>query len=166
MGFVHFFSCYIGGMYFSCNQNAVDKIWKIRHFLIVGMLLVSILDIYLTINYQITNGSASKLIFTCLLLAYLKQYDEKIKANLKLNKFLDTTAKYSFGLFFIHWYYVFLFNYLTKPFAFLKENILIESLYAFGRFIFVFILSFLTLYLIKKGLEKLGIKNTRTFIGV
>lgn len=166
MGFVHFFSCYVGGMYFSYNQEAVNKVWKIRHILIILMLLTSILDIYLTINHQITNGTVSKLLFTCILLSYLKQYDEKIKENKKLNNILDVTAKYSFGLFFIHWYYVFLFNYLTKPYTILKENLIIESLYATGRFFIVFIASFLTLYLIKKGLEKIGIKNTRTFTGV
>ena len=83
---------------------------------------------------------------------------------------MDITAKYSFGLFFVHWYYVFLFNYIFKLAPSIPVDGLLNGVAVFfisaSRLVTVFVLSFLTLYLMKKGLEKLGVKNTRTFTGV
>lgn len=166
MGFVHFASCYVMGMYFSSNNDKIDIFYKFRFPLIILMLFISALDIYLSLNFNITNGTASKLLFTVIILSYLKHYDEKIKSFEKFNKFMDVTAKYSFGLFFIHWYYVFLFNYFLTPFGGFRDNMAAEIVFALSRFSTVFILSFLTLFIIKTVLKKLGVKNTRSFIGV
>ncbi len=166
MGFVHFSSAYVGGMFFAKYENMTDKIWNIRFPLIVLMFVLAAFDIYLSHKYNITNGTASKMVFTCIVLAYLKHFDTLIQAHLVFNKFMDICAKYSFGLFFIHWYYVFLFNYMFMPLFGFRDYIVQEAVFALIRFSFVLIFSFLTLFVIKKGLEKLNIKNTRTFIGV
>ena len=170
MGFVHFSSCYVLGMYFSKYENAIDKFYNHRYLLIFLMILVSALDIFIGIKYNIMNGTASKLLLTVIALAYLKHYDEKIKSMTTLNKFLDITAKYSFGLFFVHWYYVFFFNYVFHLSPSIPVNGFFDGivvfLISFLRLLSVFALSFITLYLIKKGLGKLGIKNTRTYTGV
>lgn len=166
MGFIHFASCYVMGMYFSSHNDKIDIFYKYRIPLIILMVLISALDIYLTLNFNITNGTASKLLFTVIILSYLKHYDDKIKTFTKFNNFMDITAKYSFGLFFIHWYYVFLFNYFLTPFGGFRDNLVLEFFFALLRFSVVFGLSFFTLFIIKTTLNKLGIKNTRTFIGV
>ena len=104
------------------------------------------------------------------MLGYLKHYDEKIKAHEKLNHWLDVTAKYSFGLFFVHWYFVVAFRFLFNVPKVIPVTDL-TSLFsaigiACGRYIFVLALSFLSLYLIKTIIKKLKIENTRQFIGL
>ena len=95
---------------------------------------------------------------------------EKIKSQEKLNKILDIIAKYSFGLFFVHWYFVFAFNQLfdvpkVVPVTDLNSLLLAMGI-AITRYIFVLSMSFLSLYLIKTIIKKLKIDNTRQFIGV
>ena len=170
MGFVHFASCYVLGMYFSKYDDAIDKFYNHGYLLIFLMLIVSAVDIYLNINYGFSNGSASKLLFTVIALGYLKHYDDKIKSMEKFNNLMDITAKYSFGLFFVHWYYVFLFNHCFSLSAAIPVDGFIHGVIVFLisvlRFVVVYVFSFFTLFIIKKGLQKLNIKNTRTFIGV
>ena len=105
-----------------------------------------------------------------LVLAFLKHYDEKIKANEKLNHILDVTAKYSFGLFFVHWYFVFAFNQLfnvPKVIPITDINSLFIAIgIAIARYTFVLGMSFFTLYVVKTIIKKLNIENTRQFIGV
>ena len=170
MGFVHFASSYILGMYFSSHDEKIDEFFKFRHVLIALMLIVSAFDVYLGYKTGNMNGTASKLLFTVIILSYLKHYDEKIKSMVKFNKLMDITAKYSFGLFFIHWYFIFAFNYFFN----LKSAIpiydvqggIIAILLSIIRFLVVFGLSFFVLFAAKKGLNAIGIKNTRTFTGV
>ena len=70
------------------------------------MIATTIADVYFMHNGMFFNGTLSKIFLTILVLGYLKHYDEKIKSYEKLNHWLDVTAKYSFGLFFVHWYFV------------------------------------------------------------
>ena len=170
MGFVHFASSYILGMCFSSHDEKIDEFFKFRYLLIILMLIVSIFDVYLGYKTGYMNGTASKLLFTVIILSYLKHYDEKIKNMVTFNNLMDITAKYSFGLFFVHWYFVFAFNYFFD----LKSAIPIHGiqsgaiaiLISIVRFFVVFGLSFLILFVAKKGLSSLGVKNTRTFTGV
>ena len=169
-GFIHFSSMYIFGMYLSKYKEKIDIFYDKRWLFILLMLITSVVDVCLNHKGIYVNGTVSKIFLTVLVLGYLKHYDEQIKSYEKINHWLDVTAKYSFGLFFIHWYYVFLFNQIfSKPKVIpvndyypLFASIGIASL----RFLFVFLFSFYTLYLIKKILNKLKIDNTRTFIGV
>ena len=104
-----------------------------------------------------------------LVLAYLKHFDELILTHKKTNKTLDFIAKYSFGLFFIHWYWFFIYNQLFN----LSTVIPITNnlTYTIGivliRFIVVASISLFSLFLIKTLLQKINPEiNTRKFIGI
>ena len=104
-----------------------------------------------------------------LLLGYLKHYDNFIMSHNKTNKTLDFIAKYSFGIFFIHWYVLFIFNYIfflpgVLP---LRNNLLIVLSLVSVRFIVVTGISLFVLYLLKMLLLKINKDiNTRMFLGV
>ena len=105
-----------------------------------------------------------------LVLAYLKHYDEFILSHNKTNITLDFIAKYSFGLFFIHWYWFFAYNQffnLPTVAPVLNGNYLTTFAIVLIRFLTVSIASLLSLYLIKKILLKINPEiNTRKFLGV
>ncbi len=165
-GFIHFASMYVLGMYLSKYKEKIDIFYDKRWILIFLMLLTTITDIYF---YNI-NATISKIFLTLIVLGYLKHYDEQIKSFEKINNALDVIAKYSFGLFFIHWYYNFAFTRLFNVFKTISIDTLSDVFIAMGiaslRYLFVFTLSFLTLFLMKKGLQLLKIENTRMFTGV
>lgn len=169
-GFVHFLSLYIFGMYCSAHKEIIDKFHEKRFLLWLLMLTASIADIILTIKYHYTNYTISKTFLTMLLLGYLKYYDEKIQSNEKLNKILDITAKYSFGLFFVHWYWLFIYKLLLNTpnvTPIVNDNYLLTILIVFIRFLFVTIFSFLTLYFGKKIILAINKSaNTRMFLGI
>lgn len=169
-GFIHFVSMYVFGMYLSANKDKIDIFYKKRNTLWVLMLATTIADIYFMHNGMFFNSTLSKIFLTVLVLGYLKHYDEKIKSFEKINNWLDVIAKYSFGLFFVHWYFVFAFNQLfgvPKVVPVVDLNSLFIAMgIALVRYIFVFALSFISLYLIKTIIKKLKIENTRKFIGV
>ena len=119
MGYIHFFSMYVFGMFCSANKDIIDKFWNIRWVFIILMLLAAGLNVYSGLNGTWTNGTLSKIFLTIIALAYLKHYDEWLISHEKLNKVLDIIAKYSFGIFFIHWYVFFL--YWKEIFLSLKE---------------------------------------------
>ncbi len=116
----------------------------------------------------------SKFIETFVLLSGLMLAEEKIKNNKFLDKFMKFVAKYSFGIFFIHGYII---NYLHNHtlywvhvggahILFTGKNTLKCCLTSFGVFFTVLTTSLLVLWVLKIILNKLGIKNTRMFIGV
>ncbi len=165
-GFIHFTSMYVLGMYLSKYKEKIDILYDKRLILIFLMLVSTASDIY----FNNINGTISKIFLTLIVLGYLKHYDEQIKSFEKINNALDVIAKYSFGLFFIHWYYFFAFNQIFNTPNVIKVNSLFQTASAAGiaflRYLFVFTLSFLTLFLMKKGLQLLKIENTRMFTGV
>ena len=165
-GFVHFFSSYVGGMYLAANIDKVDKMYSWRHLLLVATILTAIVDVYLLQNFGVSNGSVSKIFFTVWSLVMLKHYNDFFDKHPRINSFMDICAKYSFGLFFIHWYYVFAFRCLTGAPAVAQGGLIQASCVATARYLFVFVASFVTLWLIKTVLNKIGQKNTRKFIGV
>jgi len=82
---------------------------------------------------------------------------------------LDIIAKYSFGLFFVHWYWFFVYNQIFD----LEKVIPLNDNYVavFGaviiRFLAVTIISMLSLYLGKKIILFVNKNaNTRMFLGV
>ena len=170
VSFVHFASMYVFGMYLSANKDKIDIFWQKRGQIWFFMIATTIADIYFMHNGMFYNATLSKIFLTILVLGYLKHYDEKIKANEKLNHILDVTAKYSFGLFFVHWYFVFAFNQLfdvPKVVPVVDLNSLFVAIgIAVARYAFVLGMSFLSLYLVKTIIKKFKIDNTRQFIGV
>ncbi len=169
-GFIHFFSMYVFGMYLSKYKDKIDFFYNKRLLFIILMAAMAAIDVYLNHNHIFVNGTISKIFLTVLVLGYLKHYDEKIKSHEKINHWLDITAKYSFGLFFIHWYYVFAFNKLFSMPKVLPVNGIVQLITssgtAFLRYLFVLFTSFLTLFILKTILKKFKIEKTRTFIGV
>lgn len=165
LGFVHFFSLYVFGMFCSKNKDVIDKFYNKRALITVAMITTAALDIWLTQKGIYSNFTISKTFLTMLILGYLKHYDEFILSHEKLNKTLDFIAKYSFGLFFIHWYWIFIFNQIFHLSNVLPEANVLATLIAAARFLAVTLLSLGTLYVIKKVLEKFN-QNTRKFLGV
>ena len=169
LGFVHFFALYIFGLYCSKNKDIIDKFYDKRVLLWFLMILTSILNIYLSYKGIYSNYTVSKTFLTMLLLGYLKHYDNFIMSHNKTNKTLDFIAKYSFGIFFIHWYVLFIFNYIfflpgVLP---LRNNLLIVLSLVSVRFIVVTGISLFVLYLLKMLLLKINKDiNTRMFLGV
>ena len=128
------------------------------------------LDIYLSYKQIYCNYTISKTFLTMLLLGYLKHYDNYILSHEKTNKTLDFIAKYSFGLFFIHWYWLFIYNQIFNTPNVIPVNtsnnittIVTVSL----RFTMVTVLSLLTLYILKILIKKINNNaNTRMFLGI
>ena len=168
--FFHFISLYVFGMYCSAHKEIIDKFYSTRWLLWILMLGLSSLDIYLQYKYQYSNYTVSKIFLTMLVLAYLKHYDEFILSHKKTNATLDFIAKYSFGLFFIHWYWFFGYNqFFNLPTVVLVSNgnYLTTITIVLSRFFTVAILSFISLFLVKKLLLKINPEiNTRKFLGI
>ena len=105
-----------------------------------------------------------------LVLAYLKHYDDFILSHKKTNATLDFIAKYSFGLFFIHWYWFFAYNQIfdlptVVPLS--NNNYLTTIGIVLARFVVVAIVSVASLFLAKNILLKINPEiNTRKFFGI
>lgn len=169
-GFVHFSSMYVLGMYFSANKEKVEECYNKRWIYLGAMFLTSIVDVYLLHKYGISNGTVSKIFLTLIVLGYLKHYDELIKNCNWFNKTADVIAKYSFSIFFIHWYIFFLYNEIFKTEKVIPVSSYSDLLKVGGivvlRFSVVTLVSLLILYILKMLLTKLKVKNTRSIIGV
>ena len=133
------------------------------------MFLTAGANVYSCLNLGFSNGTISKIFLTILTLAYLKHYDEWLISHTRLNKSLDIIAKYSFGIFFIHWYVFFLYNLvLNLPNVMpILSNVWITLGLVFVRFLAVSLMSLFVLWLIKQIILKINPNtNTRSFIGV
>ena len=175
LNFIRYLPVYILGMYFSAHKEHIEKLYNHRFILILLMIISSIVDILL-LKLHFLNGDISKIFFALVVLGYLKHYDEKIMSMAKINSIMDFIAKYSFGIFFIHGYIIDLFNsvckfYLPKlremqyVYTYTLSDIFTALSFDFIKFIFALSSSILICYVIKKILEKLGVKNTRAIIG-
>lgn len=168
--FIHFASLYVFGMYCSKNKDIIDKFYNNRLILWVIMLSLSALDIFAQYKYNYSNFTISKIFLTMLALGYLKHYDEFILSHNKTNKTLDFIAKYSFGLFFIHWYWFFIYNQifnLPTVMPIVNNSYILTFSYVLLRFAFVAIASLATLFSLKSILLKLNKNiNTRKFLGI
>lgn len=169
-GFIHFFSLYIFGMFCSKYKGVIDIFYNKRLLLWILMIVLASINIYLNYHNLYSNFTVSKTILTMLILGYLKHYDEWITSNKLLNQTFDITAKYSFGLFFVHWYWFFIYNQifnLEKVIPIVNGN----YIFVFGiiliRFLIVTVLSMFSLYIGKKLILFINKNaNTRMFLGV
>ncbi len=168
--FVHFLSLYVFGMYCSSKKEIIDEFYKKRWALWVLMVLFACLDIYLQMNYQYSNYTISKIFLTMLVLGYLKHYDQFILSHKKTNKTLDFIAKYSFGLFFVHWYWFFIYNQifnLPTVAPVIEGDYFVTILFVIMRFFAVALMSVLSLFICKKALTLFNKEiNTRKFLGI
>ena len=168
--FVHFLSLYVFGMYCSANKPIMDKFYDKRFWIWAAMLITAGLDIWAMYKFQYSNYTVSKIFLTMIVLGYLKHYDEFILSHKKTNKTLDFIAKYSFGLFFVHWYWFFIYNQIFHlPTVMPMVNG--SYLQTFGaillRFAFVTITSLGSLFIGKFILQKINPEiNTRKYLGI
>ena len=168
--FFHFIALYVFGMFCSAHKEIIDKFYDKRILLWVLMLGLSALDIYAQYKYQYSNYTISKIFLTMLVLAYLKHYDEFILSHKKTNATLDFIAKYSFGLFFVHWYWFFAYNQifsLPTVAPVLNGDYLTTIAIVLARFVAVALVSLVSLFLAKTLLLKINPQiNTRKFFGI
>lgn len=170
MGFIHFFALYVFGMFCSKHKDVIDTFYDKRLLLWGGMLLTAAADVWLSSNQIYSNFTISKTFLTMLVLGYLKHYDNAIMSHPKINKLLDVIAKYSFGLFFVHWYWLFIYNQIFQQPSVLPVvggNLITAISLSVVRFVAVAALSMLSLYSCKIIILKINKKaNTRMFLGI
>lgn len=177
--FVHFSFIYILGMevcffinkYKDWVQNNLLSVFQISTFLYVFHFIVQLFIIKDSTNLHLI----SKVIEIFVLLSGLMLIQDKIKDVKFLDWFLNVCAKYSFGIFFIHGFIINMF-YWHSPLRYLDGSkvtfriISQNNIHCFLTSLEIFFISFfaslLILWIIKTILNKLGIKNTRMFIGV
>ncbi len=169
-GFIHFFSLYVFGMFCSKYKEVIDIFYNKRLFLWIFMIGFAATNVYLNYHNIYSSFTISKTILTMLVLGYLKHYDEWLMKKETLNKILDITAKYSFGLFFVHWYWFFIYNQifgLEKVIPIINNNYTFVFVIVVLRFTFVSIFSMLSLYLGKKLILSINKNaNVRMIIGI
>jgi len=169
-GFIHFFSLYVLGMCCSKYKDVIDTFYNKRLILLLLMLLFAGLDVYLSYCNIYSNYTISKTFLTLIVLGYLKHYDEWIIKKEMLNKVLDITAKYSFGLFFVHWYWLFIYNQILgidKVLLLSGGNYISVLGTVIARFLVVTVLSMLSLFVCKKIILFINKDaNTRMFLGI
>lgn len=175
--FLHFAFIYILGMEVSYQiknnldfiKNNLKSIFQISLFLYVFHFIVHLFIVKTSVNQELI----SKLIETFVLLSGVMLIEEKIKNNKMLDNILNVFAQYSFGIFFIHGYLINLCYFHSlytqrncETFLNLSANSIYSCLIAFSMFLTVLFGSLFILFVIKKVLKILKIKNTRFFIGV
>ncbi len=165
---INLFPVYVLGMFFSKYQEKIDMI-NLK-YLFVLMTSVFLLDFYVGMHFKFINTTPDKILFSIFILALIKKYEPVIHTRPSLNKGLDFLAKYSFGLFFIHYYYVKLFKVFSAFISSYIPTYIVTHIpfliYQLGEFAIVLTLSLITVYSAKKLLEKFNLKNTRMFIGI
>ena len=168
-GFIHFFSIYVFGMFCSKHKDIIDKFYSKRYFLLFLIIISAAADVYLSSKNLYSSFTIAKTFLTMLVLGYLKHYDSIIMSKPVLNNCLDTIAKYSFGLFFVHWYVFFIYNQIfgLTNVVIPYDNLALTILTVFIRFIAVSSFSMLILFAIKKLINKINKNsNTRMFLGI
>lgn len=173
LSFLHFLSIYVTGMYFAAHKEKIDLSNKTLIGLSVLFVIFSAISVYnIMADTYIHLSSFSKLTLALIIMALLKRYDNFIQSKKFINKSFDILAKYSFGIFFVHYYInVLLDRHLFSKYIMMyaptgtEINLGIITTLSL-RFTSVIILSLLVLYIAKTILLKLNIKNTRMFLGI
>lgn len=170
-----FFSIYILGMFLAkYKDTAIKKIYEKRILLWVIFIGSCITHFFLSFyNFIPERLLFPKIILTLLILEYLWHYDEQIIAHSRVNNVLGVVADYSFSIFFLHYYFIMGFHQVFNHLFHWKNLYLQAENFHFGywivytsmTFIIAFFGSLFVAMLIKKILEKCGIKHTRYFIG-
>lgn len=170
-----FLSSYIMGM-FLCEYMESHK-ETIKTIARVSLVFAStiLLSLYLLFVYRLHSTPSEwnivRLLEIIFFLSLLVLVENKIKKIAFLDKFLRLLASYSFGIFFIHNYFIYLLvmhcAYGYKPWLMdIAHSTLRAFLYSISLFTFSLVSSIVTIYFLVKILTKLGIKDTRMFIGV
>lgn len=175
--FVYFLSTWLIGMA-SCNiLKEKNEIIKKNSLHIILVSLTGYIFTYLVCNFYLGINPVTLAIprfLTIMMFLGLTLYiEDYIETKVFLKKGLEVLADYSFGIFFIHFYIInfiywhkFNFQYNVPAIFNIHKNTLHCCLHSIGTFLITVLLSITILFITKKILEILGIKNTRIFIGV
>ena len=170
-----FLSSYIMGMFLCEYIEAHKESLKIIASVSFVFSSVILLSLYFLFVYRLHSAASEwnivRLLEIVFFLSLLILAEENIKKIALLDRSLRLLASYSFGIFFIHNYFIFLLAmhcaYGYKPLLMdFAHSTLRAFLYSISLFTFSLTLSIFTIWLVVKLLTKLGIKDTRMFIGV
>ncbi len=172
---LHFFSAYIGGMTL-CTfvQKYPDFIFKYKKQILAVLFSVFIISYIVCVFFYFRRNRIFfiKMDMMLIIFCLLYIYEKAISSKVWLDKCLKFLAKYSFGIFFLHIYFIKYALFRTLSYAqppivwYCWKNTIRAFLYASAAFWFALLGSLLVLWVIKTILNKFGIKNTRMFIGV
>lgn len=111
-GWIFYFALgYYAGLYY---ESFIDKLKKWRYLIIIGPLLSSILLIFLYHSGFLTVHSSKRtdiLIHTTMLSMFLFYVTTRFK---NISPFLAFISQYSFGIYLLHYFYLFLADYLFR----------------------------------------------------
>jgi surface polysaccharide O-acyltransferase-like enzyme len=107
--FVHFISVYMFGMFMSRYKNQYIEFAK-KYWILISCLTIGVFIINLIYCKQLNNplNYLHKMLFCCFFIYWGWRLDKYIP------KFLGLLADYSFGIFFIHYYFILIFKYIFE----------------------------------------------------
>lgn len=136
--------------------------WVFCYFILVRVL-----------KLDVAHSNISRIILIFAIFFFLIHNEMVIKSKVWLHRSLKFLAEYSFGIFFIHQYFLnplfhhSLYQRLDVWYHSFGSHDNLESFFiALGYFCFSLFGSIIVLFIFKNILIKLGVKNTRMFIGV
>lgn len=173
----YYLFAYLIGMETStlCEKHFSEIKQNSGRFLAVLCPIFVILLVIIMFNYSLIGRYQiiPKCIAAYIVLLGLIKFEDKIKASDFWDKSLKLIANYSFGIFFIHQYIInimqkgTIYNLVGIPSIMkVSANNLRSFLYSVVIFYAAFFGSLIILHVLKFLLTKLGVKNTRKYIGV
>lgn len=169
--FLFFSSLYLLGMQ-TCTT--LDKhLLTVKKY--IKPALIVLCFIYFLIPVFYTTSQAHNLGHILAMFIYLGfciLFEDKVQKSPVIDKILNTIANYSFGIFFIHQYFInplmfhSLYDTFIPPVLEIQQDTFQSCINSYSVFIISILGSLFVLFVIKTILNKLGIKNTRKFIGV
>ncbi len=157
--YTHFFGIYLFGI--ACKKNE-DRIINNSKLIALISFPLYVLAIWYNINLKTNmvstdsflNFDQLKQFFGVLFFFSIFVLIEKANCNLKI---LDILAKYSFGIFFIHWHFIYILRHIFRQIPYMQ--------YWGLEFISIFSLSIICSILSCKSIKYLTGSNSRYFIG-
>jgi peptidoglycan/LPS O-acetylase OafA/YrhL len=151
--FVHFFSVYVFGMFFSRYKFQIFEVsekWSVVFTIVtLGLCVTTFFDV----PYYDQLMYLQKMAFCWFFIYWLRQADRFVP------KFFDTLAELSFGIFFLHYYFLLAFKFIAERYApmFIEGNVLNWFIH------FALIVISNTIFLIM--VKKIFSKNSRYLVG-
>lgn len=176
--FYHFLFFYLMGMemciliqkYGDWINIHLKQIFKVSLFLYLFHFILQLFIVKSNVNICLI----SKTIELFVILSGLMIIEDKIRSNVFMNKFLKIFAQYSFGIFFIHnWFLNYVYTHQifatrgpVTPLLIIYKNTFPCFLNSIKLFLITLFGSLLFLWIVKTILNMIGFKKTRMIIGV